>query len=733
MQDILEDQVLCDQPAYLNTVGSDLMSKVALKPNLSQVSNPILGRSSSHNLLAANNNVGKPVNLRQASSNYSLGEMRPAYAGMDAVMVRHYSKQPLYKGIRYGILAILILTMILLSAMSTMTIMKTAPSLEKWKVGPIYQIIPEKFHDSDNDNLGDLHGIIQKLDYLKSLGIGTIYLNSFYQSPRKVHNQFGSNHDISDYLQVGEKFGTLQDFQTLIDTCKLKDIKVILDFIPNHTSDEHEWFKISSNPEHELFDKFKDFYIWRPANNQSICPNDLPNNWVNQIQGPIFTWSESRNMYYLHQFDSHQPDLNLNNEQVVQELLKVMDFWLQKGIDGFVINNVEYFFEASHFRNEQGTASATEKYCSSANSQPTDVFHDFTKNQAGIHPLLQIFRAKLLEFSSEPGVDKILITDFQNVDGFNKIFGNSMNFEAHMNQNFLMSQAEIGVLGNASQFYHQVIKKWLSLPTENTVSNLRNWPSWSLGNQLTPRIAAKTNPKLASLLAAVSLTLPGLHTIFYGDENAMLDSETNSHIHKLNFNFSETSPTFQMYQKLIHLNKNYLQIHRGHFCPFDEFDQTILEDKNVLMYTREQLGLDTGFLIILNFNDFPVKFDLSSQHFETLRLDSNCESVLKSSSHFSSHTEKDNFLPYSNHPNSSRISCPEQDFGDYQVSLDNFGFIIVEYEIRNFDFHHHSHNHLFYWFENSENTGECFVFNPVRIKNSFESYVVEDLGAGTEL
>jgi oligo-1,6-glucosidase len=191
-----------------------------------------------------------------------------------------------------------------------------------WQQEVVYQIYPRSFQDSKGDGIGDIPGIIRRLDYLKDLGVGILWLNPIYQSPND-----DNGYDISDYRAIMDVFGDMDDFDRLLDEVHKRQMRLIMDLVVNHTSDEHEWFQQSKRPE---TNNWSDFYIWRAGEG-----DQPPNNWQSFFEGPAWEYSSSREMYYLHLFTRKQPDLNWENPQVRQEVLEIIRFWLEKGIDGF--------------------------------------------------------------------------------------------------------------------------------------------------------------------------------------------------------------------------------------------------------------------------------------------------------------------------------------------------------------------------------------------------------------
>ena len=192
-----------------------------------------------------------------------------------------------------------------------------------WKESVVYQIYPRSFCDSNGDGIGDLNGITSKLDYLKELGVDVIWLSPVYKSPND-----DNGYDISDYQDIMDEFGTMEDFDRMLATAHEKGIKIMMDLVVNHTSDEHKWFiesrKSTDNP-------YRDYYIWRPAKEDG----SLPNNWGSCFSGPAWEYDKTTDMYFLHLFSKKQPDLNWDNPAVRQEVFDMMNWWLEKGVDGF--------------------------------------------------------------------------------------------------------------------------------------------------------------------------------------------------------------------------------------------------------------------------------------------------------------------------------------------------------------------------------------------------------------
>lgn len=209
-----------------------------------------------------------------------------------------------------------------------------------WKKSVVYQIYPKSFNDTTGNGVGDLQGIIEKLDYLKTLGVDVIWLTPIYKSPQK-----DNGYDISDYFQIHEEYGTMEDFDQLLEEAHKRDIKIIMDIVINHTSTDHSWFqeakKSKDNP-------YRNFYIWKDPNEDGSAPT----NWESKFGGNAWEYDEETGQYYLHLFDVTQADLNWENEELRQKVYDMMHFWLKKGVDGFRLDVINLISKNQDFPND---------------------------------------------------------------------------------------------------------------------------------------------------------------------------------------------------------------------------------------------------------------------------------------------------------------------------------------------------------------------------------------------
>lgn len=210
-----------------------------------------------------------------------------------------------------------------------------------WKNAVIYEVFPLSFKDSDGNGYGDLKGIAEKMDYFSELGVHALGLGPIYKSP-----MVDAGYDISNYTAIGKTFGTMEEFEDLLKEAHEKEFKIIMEFIPNHSSNEHPWFEESKKSKGN--NTFRDYYVWRDGAGK----DQPPNNWISVFGGSAWTLDSTTGQYYLHQFHKEEPDLNLRNSKVKEELKKVLKFWLDKGVDGFKVNAAQFLLEDEDFKNE---------------------------------------------------------------------------------------------------------------------------------------------------------------------------------------------------------------------------------------------------------------------------------------------------------------------------------------------------------------------------------------------
>ncbi|HYG01426.1 MAG TPA: alpha-amylase family glycosyl hydrolase [Chryseosolibacter sp.] len=359
-----------------------------------------------------------------------------------------------------------------------------------WQSGIIYQVYPRSFQDSNGDGVGDLTGIAKRLDYLEKLGVDAIWLSPIYPSPMA---DFG--YDISDYVDIHPLFGNLAEFDRLLEAVHTRGMKLILDFVPNHTSDQHPWFIESrssrDNPK-------RDWYLWRDAN-----PNgDVPNNWLAAFGGSAWEWDNKTGQYYYHAFLKEQPDLNWRNPDVQNAMLSNMKFWLERGVDGFRVDVIWHMIKDEQFRDNPENPNYE-------SHMPTcdKVISVYSTDQPEVHDIIRMMRRLLDEYHERMMVGEIYLP----VQKLVAYYGVN-NSGAHLPFNFQLVTLpwKPSVLALAIAEYER------SLPSGG-------WPNWVLGNHDQSRIASRIGAEQARVAAMMLLTLRGTPTIYYGDEIGMKD------------------------------------------------------------------------------------------------------------------------------------------------------------------------------------------------------------------
>lgn len=354
-----------------------------------------------------------------------------------------------------------------------------------WQRGVIYQIYPRSFQDSNGDGVGDLPGILSRLDYVEWLGVDAIWLSPIYPSPMA---DFG--YDISDYTGIDPVFGTLADFDRLIDEVHRRGLKLVLDFVPNHTSDQHAWFRESrssrDNPK-------RDWYIWR-------SPGPLggpPNNWLSNFGGSAWQLDEQTGQYYYHAFLKEQPDLNWRNPEVQEAMLNVLRFWMDRGVDGFRIDVIWHIVKDDQFRDN----------LPDPNYQPHWAPHrqllaTYNTDRPEVHDIIARMRSVLEEYPDRMMVGEIYLP-VERLVTYYGMHGNGV----HLPFNFQL----IELPWHARAIADAVNRYEAALPSHG-------WPNWVLGNHDNPRLASRIGAEAARLAAMLLLTLRGTPTLYYGDE-----------------------------------------------------------------------------------------------------------------------------------------------------------------------------------------------------------------------
>ncbi|XP_062505236.1 amino acid transporter heavy chain SLC3A1-like [Corticium candelabrum] len=414
------------------------------------------------------------------------------------------SPRRFYVILRYMLVALISLSVIglLSSAVVLIVISKPCPNTKWWQNTLIYQLYPRSFKDSNGDGIGDLVGIKSKLDYFKYLHVDAIWINPIFSSPMR---DFG--YDISDYKNIDPIFGTLTDFDDLLKDAHEKGLKIILDFVPNHTSDKHPWFMESRK---NRYNPKRDWYVWADGIN-----GEPPNNWQSVFGGSAWQYDNITDQYYLHQFLSQQPDLNYRNEDVRDAMKSVLVFWLEKGVDGFRIDAIKFLLEDVHLRSEMCLIHEQECPCHSLSYEQLN--HTYTENIAGIHDIVKEWKKVINSYSNQGSlrfmVGEIYDDDISTIMSY---YGspNDMD-ECDFPFNFLL--VDLPLKEWTGTGVNDTVAKWLDASPNGA------WPNWVVGNHDNPRIASKLGIQNSALVMMLLLTLPGTPTTYYGDELGMTD------------------------------------------------------------------------------------------------------------------------------------------------------------------------------------------------------------------
>ncbi|GLV31401.1 Maltase B1 [Carabus blaptoides fortunei] len=374
---------------------------------------------------------------------------------------------------------------------------------EWWKTAVFYQIYPRSFKDSDNDGSGDLKGITQKLEYIKETGITAIWLSPIYSSP-----MVDAGYDISNFREINTIFGNMNDFDELLEKAKNLGLKVILDFVPNHSSDQHEWFQKSVKRE----GKYTDYYVWHDGKLLENGTRVPPNNWQSAFIGSAWSWNEERQQYYLHIFAEKQPDLNYRSPYLVEEMKDVHRFWLDKGVSGFRVDAISGLFEDTRFLDEP------KKDPSIPDDQLTfeSLDHIYTQDLNETYDMVYQWRALLDKYTENDGDVRVMMTEsYTTIEKNMRFYGNATHDGAHFPFNFdLITDLTIN---STADDYVSVINKWLNhMPTNNTAN-------WVLGNHDRHRVATRLESKRVDGLAMMAMMLPGVGITYNGEEIGMED------------------------------------------------------------------------------------------------------------------------------------------------------------------------------------------------------------------
>ncbi|WP_207496031.1 alpha-amylase family glycosyl hydrolase [Aridibaculum aurantiacum] len=484
-----------------------------------------------------------------------------------------------------------------------------------WQSGVIYQVYPRSFQDSDGDGVGDLRGVISRLDHLEWLGVTAVWLSPIYPSPMA---DFG--YDIADYTGIHPMFGSLDDFDELSQELRKRNMKLILDLVPNHTSDKHPWFLESrssrNNPK-------RDWYIWHDA----TADGNPPNNWLSVFGGSGWEWDEATGQYYYHAFLKEQPDLNWRNPEVQEAMFNVMRFWLDRGVDGFRVDVMWHMIKDEKLRDNPVNPDYQQHMATYEQLLPV-----FSTDQPEVHDIVHKMRAVLDSYDERMMIGEIYLPIHKLVTYYGVD-----NKGAHLPFNFQL----LSLPWNAAKLANAIDEYEGALPDSG-------WPNWVLGNHDQPRITSRVGVQQARVAAMLLLTLRGTPTIYYGDEIGMTDvpipfdevrdpqglNMPDKNLSRdpcrtpmqwddsQNAGFTKGQPWLRvdkaykrvnvaaakddpfsmltLYRKLVHLRQQESALHVGDYV-------TVFSDQQILAYKRSFENM--SFLIVLNLSHRPCYFN----------------------------------------------------------------------------------------------------------------------------
>ena len=373
-------------------------------------------------------------------------------------------------------------------------------SKEWFREAVIYQIYPRSFKDSNGDGIGDLKGVLEKLDYLHELGITAIWFSPIYSSPNA-----DNGYDIADYQSIMKEFGTMEDFDKIVEECRKRNIKVIMDLVVNHTSDEHKWF-IESKKSRDN-DK-SDYYIWADKKD-----GREPNNWESFFTGSAWQWCEERQQYYLHLFHKKQPDLNWKCDKLKEEIFSMIEWWIKRGTDGFRIDAISYLEKPEGFPDSKKQATHKDGYVMDA---------EITANLPGTHKFINEMNIRLFSKYGNPTVGEIGCITPQTARDY--VLQSRKEFD--MIIPFILPQIEIDTW-NVPMFKKRITEWHEALKDDG-------WWAQFLSNHDKPRqVSLYGNDKeyrveSAKMLASIIHTVPGTPFVYQGEEIGMTNVYFNN-------------------------------------------------------------------------------------------------------------------------------------------------------------------------------------------------------------
>jgi len=359
-----------------------------------------------------------------------------------------------------------------------------------WQHGVVYQIYPRSFQDGNGDGIGDLPGIVRRLDHLEALGVDAIWLSPIYPSPMA---DFG--YDVTDHCAIDPVFGTLEDFDRLVEAVHARGLRLILDYVPNHTSDRHPWFVASRASRRS--DR-RDWYVWHdPAPD-----GGPPNNWQSEFGGPAWSLDPATGQYYYHAYLPEQPDLNWRHPGVRDAMLDVLRFWFERGVDGFRVDAIHHLIEDEELRDNPPNPDWRPGM-----SPARRVLRTHTMDQPEVHEAIMAMRRVADAFG-----DRVMIGEaYLPIDRLMAYYGSDLSgFQLPFNFHLIATPWQPTAIATLIDAYEAALPKG-------------GWPNWVLGNHDRSRLASRLGRDQVRIAAMLLLTLRGTPTIYQGEEIGMSD------------------------------------------------------------------------------------------------------------------------------------------------------------------------------------------------------------------
>nr|XP_006820238.1 PREDICTED: neutral and basic amino acid transport protein rBAT-like isoform X2 [Saccoglossus kowalevskii] len=423
---------------------------------------------------------------------------------------------PAWKATRIALLVLFWLAWFAM-LVAVIILIATAPKCprnkEWYQSGVSYQIYPRSFKDSDADGNGDLKGIEKKIDYLKDIGINTIWLGQIF--PTGKANNMGRY--ATNFTAIDEDLGDEEDFQSLLEKVHAEGMRLIMEFIPNHSSDEHSWFEMSRQ---SADNQYSNYYVW-----ESGSPDKPPNNWLSRFGNSAWTYEPLRKQWYLHTFSENEPDLNFHNDNVTKEISNAMEYWLKQGVDGFYLPYANQLVEQATFKNEADNTY----FKSNVNNTVIpyeSLIHNITRDQPETFDLLAKWRILLDTYSGPDSDDyKLLVAGAQSSAIATQVdyYGNKKKVSDYPYNFQLMDLCSTS--NKTGKYMSALITSWL-----NSVGSIgpERITNWALGDSERSRVSTRCGRNLVKAMNTLLMTLPGSPTSYYGDEIGMNDVDVDS-------------------------------------------------------------------------------------------------------------------------------------------------------------------------------------------------------------